>query len=126
MKFSYILEQSPRDWEITMHQNLVLTIFHTKIYVTMRGKLSEPHFDVLLFSNPGDKVQKARKTMGQICTTVLIIFMTFSPRLETNDTLQFSSESFPRMVTYIFVWKIVRTTFRRIVVSQSRGDCSRM
>ena len=30
MKFSHILEQSPRDWEITMHQNIVLTIFHTQ------------------------------------------------------------------------------------------------
>ena len=30
MTFSHILEQSPRDWETTMHQNLVLTIFHTQ------------------------------------------------------------------------------------------------
>ena len=57
MKFSHILEQSPRDWETTMHQNLVLKIF--------------------------------------------ILFMTFSPGLETNDTLQCSSDSFPHMVTYI-------------------------
>ena len=30
MKCSYILEQSPRDWETTLRQNLVLTIFHTQ------------------------------------------------------------------------------------------------
>ena len=30
MKFSHILEQSPRAWETTMHQNVVLTIFHTQ------------------------------------------------------------------------------------------------
>ena len=30
MQFSYIIEQSPRDWETTMRQNLVLKIFHTQ------------------------------------------------------------------------------------------------
>ena len=30
MKFSPILEQSPRDWERSLHQNVGLTIFHTK------------------------------------------------------------------------------------------------
>ena len=30
------------------------------------------------------------------------------------------------MVIYICLWKIVRTRFQRIVVSQLRGDCSRM
>ena len=67
----------------------------------MRGKLSELHFDVRLFSNPGEKVQKARKAMGQICPIIFLLFMTISPKLETNDTLQCSSESFPRIVTYI-------------------------
>ena len=67
----------------------------------MRGKLSEPHFDVLLFSNPGEKVWKARKTMGQIGPTVFLHFMTFSPQLETNNALQCCSDSFPHMVMYI-------------------------
>ena len=67
----------------------------------MRGKLSEPHFDVWLFSNPGEKVQKARKAMGQICPIIFLLFMTFSPQLETNDKLRCSSDSFPRMVTCI-------------------------
>ena len=72
-----------------------------KIYVTMRGKLSEPHFDVWLFSNPGEKVQKARKGMGHLCPIFFLLFITFSPWLETNDTLQCSSDSFPWMVTVI-------------------------
>ena len=38
--------------------------------------------------------------MGQICPTVFLHFMTFLPRLETNDALQCSSDSFPRMVIY--------------------------
>ena len=33
MKFSHIIGQSQCDWETTMRQNVVLTIFHTqKIY----------------------------------------------------------------------------------------------
>ena len=46
----------------------------------MSGKLSEPHFDVWLYSN---------------------LVMIFSSQVETNDTLQPSSVSFPPMVTYI-------------------------
>ena len=30
MKFVYLLGQSPRNWKTTMHQNEVLTIFHTQ------------------------------------------------------------------------------------------------
>ena len=56
MKFLYILEQSPCDWETIIYQNVVMTILHTKIYVTMGGKLSEPNFDILLFSNPRENV----------------------------------------------------------------------
>ena len=67
----------------------------------MRGKLSEPNFDVWLFSNPGENVQKARKAVGQIYPIIFLLFMTFSPRLETNNTLQCSSDSFPRLGTYI-------------------------
>ena len=32
MQFSHIIEQSPRDWETTLCQNVVLIIFHTHIY----------------------------------------------------------------------------------------------
>ena len=30
MQFSHIIEEPPRNWETTMHQNVVLTIFHTQ------------------------------------------------------------------------------------------------
>ena len=36
-----------------------------KIYVVVHGKFSEPHFVASFFSNLGEKVWKARKTMGQ-------------------------------------------------------------
>ena len=75
---------------------------HTKYMSTMRGKSSESHLDVSLFSNPQEKVWKARKTLGPICSTV---FMTFFPQLETNDALLCSSDSFPCMVMYILCVK---------------------
>ena len=74
---------------------------HTKYMSTMRGKPLESHFDVSLFSNPGKKVWKARKTMRQICPPFFLYFMTFFLLLETNDALQCSSDSFPGMVIYI-------------------------
>ena len=100
---------------------------HTK-YMSSCVENSQNHtLMFFLFSNPREKVWKARKTMGQICPIVFLHFMTFSQRLETNIALQCSSDSFPQIWWYIFcVWKIVRNTFWRIVVSQSRGDCSIM
>ena len=65
-----------------MRQNVVLTIFNT--HVTMRGKLSELHCNELAVSNRGEKVMKSKKTMGQICPTVFLVFLTFSPGLEKN------------------------------------------
>ena len=72
-----------------------------KIYATVRGKLSELHYNALLVSNRGEKVMKRRKTMGQICPIVFRAFQTFSPRLENNESSKCGSENFPRMVTYI-------------------------
>ena len=37
-----------------------------KIYVTVRGKFSEQHFVASFFSNPREKVWKARKTLSHI------------------------------------------------------------
>ena len=93
MKFSHILDQS------TVCQNVAWQFLTHKMYVTMRGKLSEPHFDVSLISNPGEN--GLRNTMGQTCPTVFLHFMTFSLQLVTNDTLQCSSDNFPRMVIYM-------------------------
>ena len=72
-----------------------------KIYVTMHGKLSELHCNVLLFSNRGENVWKTR---GQICPILFLkLSMTFSLRLENNVKLQCecSSDNFPCLVTYI-------------------------
>ena len=44
MKFSHIIEKSPRDWEATVRQNVALTVFHTQnichhAWKTLRTKL---------------------------------------------------------------------------------------
>ena len=41
MNFLYILRQSPCNWRIMMHWNVVLTIFRTQQFLTMHGQLSE-------------------------------------------------------------------------------------
>ena len=35
------------------------------MYVTMHGKLSDPHFDVSLFSNPGEKASRESQKAAQ-------------------------------------------------------------
>ena len=67
----------------------------------MHGKLTEPPFDVLLFSNPGEKFEKEGKLWDRFFPTVFLHFMTFSPRLETLIALHCSSDSFPHIVMYI-------------------------
>ena len=101
----YVLGQSPHNWRTTMDWNVVPIIFHTQNICHHRGKLSELHYDVLLFSNRREKVGKTRKTRGQICPIVCIPFMTFSPRLEKNNMYQCSSDSFPCIVTYFLCVK---------------------
>ena len=64
-------------------------------------KLSKLHCKATLVSNHGEKVMKWRKTVGKICPIVYLAFQTFSPGLENNETSKYSSESFPRMMTYI-------------------------
>ena len=67
----------------------------------MHGKLSELHLDVALLSNRREKVLKGRKTSRRICPIVLLLFKTFSPLLENNYPLKWSSDSFSHMVTYM-------------------------
>ena len=68
-----------------------------KIYVTVRGKFPEPHFVASFFSNPGEMVWKARKTLSHS----YLAFQTFSPGLEKNEASKCGSEIFPRTVTYM-------------------------
>ena len=101
IQFSYIMEQSPRNWKKTMRQSEVLIIVHAHNIDHYVLKLLKLHFDASLVSNHGENVMKWWKTVGQICPIVFLAFKTFSSGLENNKTSKCDSESFPTMVTYI-------------------------
>ena len=92
----------------------------------MRGKLSEPHCHVLLFLIPGRRFE----TQGKLLHRFVPQFFSISwpsprncrPTMHCNVVLTV----FHTWWCICCVWKIVRTTFQRIVVSQSRGCCSIM
>ena len=68
----------------------------------MCGKLSDLHFNVSLISNFKEKgPEKYKKNYRTNLSLVILLFKTFSPRLENNDTSTCSYDSFPRMVTYM-------------------------
>ena len=71
------------------------------ICVKIVGKISDQHLNVWLFSNPGDKVQKRWRTMGQICSVLSTRIWTLSPGLENNHTLRCWSGIFPAILTYM-------------------------
>ena len=98
-EFSYILGQSPRK-RITMHWNVVPTIFHAHHkcnhgWKTVRTTLWS--FIVLQLRGQGPETLEIYGTyLSHCCST----FNDFSPRLGNNNTLQCSSDWFPRMVMY--------------------------
>ena len=84
MHFSHIIGQSPRDWERIMHQNVVLTIFHTQnIYQHGRKNVRTTLQCIvgLQLQREGHKMGK-KKTLEQICPIVSLHFQTFSLGLE--------------------------------------------
>ena len=71
-------------------------------YLSIVRKQLELHLNVLLFSNPGDKVQKSKKkTTGHIGSILSTRKWTLSPGLENNYTLKCSSKKFLTMLTNI-------------------------
>ena len=98
MKFSHVLEQSPRDWETTMHQNVVLAFFHTQNICHRAWKILRTTLCCFGFSPiPGKRFEKQVK----LCPIVFLAFQTFSSGLEKNKARKCGSENFPRTVTYI-------------------------
>ena len=64
---------------------ILFTIFQEyHIYISIPGKLSEIHLNVLLLYNPGEKVLKSIKSRGQICTILLTRKRTFPQGLDNN------------------------------------------
>ena len=70
-------------------------------YVSCVAKLSKLLFTESLFSNPGDKVLKSRKIMGQICPVLSTRIRTLSPGLENNDSVKSSFDNFATQLTYL-------------------------
>ena len=70
-------------------------------YVGIPVKLSEVHFDVSLFSNPGDKVLVLVESTGHICPIVFLLLKTLSLGLKNNDTVKCNSDNFPGMLTHV-------------------------
>ena len=67
MKLSHIIEQSPRDWETTIRQNVFLSTFHTQniyhhVWKTVRNTLQ---------SNVGLQLQGEGREMENNCETNL-------------------------------------------------------
>ena len=73
------------------------------IYVKIVGKIPDQYLNVCLFSNPGDKVQKRWRIMGQICPILSTRFWTLSPGLENSHTLKCWSSIFPTILTYVIM-----------------------
>ena len=78
-----------------------LDTFPTFTYVRVVGKLADQQFNVSLFSNTGEKVLILFESRGQICPIVFLLFKTYSPGLENNDTLQCWSHNFPTTLKYV-------------------------
>ena len=99
--FMNVLGQSPHNWKRTMHQYEVPTIFHTQNIRHHVWKIVRTIFQCIIgLQSPGEGLERY-ETRGQICPLVFLLWMTFSPQLENNDTLQGSSDNFPYMVTYL-------------------------
>ena len=75
--------------------------FNLTKYVKIVGKLLDQHFNILLFSNPGEKFLLLVESRGQIFPVVVLLFRTFSPGLENHDALKCWSDNFPTTLTYV-------------------------
>ena len=117
----------PRDWETTMHQNVVLTIFHTQnIYVTI---MENSHNYIAMYY--WSQIAGRRSWKVEQLWDKSVPYLSYLSKPSPRDWRTKKPQSVVLRVFHAWwhtscVWKIVRTTFWPIVVSQSRGDCSRM
>ena len=76
---------------------------NTIIYVKIIAKIPDQLLSVLLFSNPGDKVQILVENTGRICPLVLHLFWTVSPGFENKHTFKCWPGIFPTILTYMIM-----------------------
>ena len=121
MKFSHILERSPRDWETTMLQNVVLA-FSTHKICHGAWKIIRTTICCFLFLQSRGEVLKSKENYGTKFS------LPFKP--SPQDWRKMNQQSVVLRMFHaswhIFcAWKNARTTCWCIVVSQSRGDRSK-
>ena len=87
----------------------------------MFGKLPNLNFNVSVVSNSRDKVLILAKSKEHIGLKVFLLFRTFSPGLENNNTLKCNSESFPTTAISGYCWKFLEPDFI-LLFSPTSGD----
>ena len=98
---------------------------HTKYlchiaWKTVRTTL--PCIVVLQLRGEGHKKRERKKTMGQICPLVFLVFRTFSMQLEKKQTSKCSSNSLPGMVKNMLCMEILSQLNFKASVSSNRGE----
>ena len=94
MKFSHFIEHSPCDWETTMRQNVVLTIFYTQNIHHHAWKTARTTLQCIIGLQSRGKGHEMEKNCG---TNLSHSFQTFALGLDNNKTSK--CKSCPRMVT---------------------------
>ena len=110
-----------------MRQNVALTVFHSQKNMSPCMENSQNHTLIFCCSPfPGRRFEKQGKLWDRFVPQIFSISWPFPrdwrPTMHCNVFLKV----FHSWWYIFFLWKIVRTTFWRIIVSQSRGDCSIM
>ena len=80
----------------------------------------QTNYNVLLFSNPGDKVLILVTSRGQICPIVFYFLETLSPLLKKSITLKCWFNIFPSTLIHMVMLENCLTTFKFMVVLQFR------
>ena len=97
-KFQCYLGPSPHDWRILIHFNVVPTVFYIDHISQGVCKTVRTTFQcIVVLQSRGE----GPENLSQICPIVMCLFRTFSPRLETNGTLKYSSDSFAHTLSYV-------------------------
>ena len=121
INFKHELETFLLDWRTKIHWIVVPTNFqqYNTCQLCCKNVATKS-----LFSNPGDKVLKSWKTMGQICPVLSTRVRTLSPGLENNSPMKCCFDDFETKSTLWCCWKIVRTTIQCIIVFLFKGQIS--
>ena len=89
-------------------------------YTKVVGKIMEQNFNVLMFSNPGEKILFLVERRGLMCTIVFHLLRTLSPGLENNYTLKCWSKFFPTTLIDIVMFEKCRNNSLVYGILQSR------